>query len=74
MKNIAIKKENELYLFYKDAHIKTILKRFAREELEHEQAIKDFNINGLEKQKIKIKKTSQQVILQYLTGKNLINY
>lgn len=74
----AAKKENELYLLYKnaekcvkDAHIKTILKRFAREELEHEQAIKSFNIDGLKKQKIKIKKTSQQVILQYLTGKSL---
>ncbi len=77
----AAKKENELYLLYKnaekcvkDAHVKTILKRFAREELEHEQAIKDFNINGLEKQKIKIKKTSQQAILQYLTGKRLSNH
>ena len=76
----AAKKENELYLLYKNAgrrvkndHIKTILKRFAREEHEHEQAIKNFNINGLEKQIIKIKKTSQQAILQYLTGKNLSN-
>ena len=56
MKNITIgtilkedaKKENELYLLYKnaerrvkDAHIKTILKRFARKELNH---IEIFNI------------------------------
>ena len=58
----AAKKENELYLLYKnaekcvkDAHIKTILKRFAREELEHEQALKNFNIDGLKKQKIEVK-------------------
>jgi rubrerythrin len=77
----AAKKENELYLLYKnaekcvkDAHIKAILKRFAREELEHEQAIKNFNIDGLKKQKIKIKKTSQQVISQYLTSKSLSDY
>jgi rubrerythrin len=77
----AAKKENELYLLYKnagkcvkDAHIKTILKRFASEELEHEQAIKNFNIDGLKKQKIKIKKASQQVLLQYLTGKSLSDY
>ncbi len=44
----AAKKENELYLLYKnaekcvkDAHIKTILKRFAREELNH---VEIFNI------------------------------
>jgi rubrerythrin len=42
------KKENELYLLYKNAgrrvkddHIKTILKRFARKELNH---IEIFNI------------------------------
>jgi rubrerythrin len=77
----AAEKENELYLLYKnaekcvkDAHIKTILKRFAREELEHEKAIKNFNIDGLKKQKIKIKKAYQQVILQYLTGKSLRDY
>ncbi|MGR3176144.1 MAG: ferritin family protein [Candidatus Scalindua sp.] len=89
MKNITIgtilkkaaKKENELYLLYKnaekcvkDAHIKTILKRFASEELEHEQAIKNFNIDGLKKQKIEIKKIPQQVLLQYLTGKSLSDY
>ena len=77
----AAKNERELYLLYKnagqcvkDAHIKTVLKKFAREELEHEQAIKSFNIDGLKKQKIKIKKTSQQVILQYLAGKSLSDY
>lgn len=77
----AAKKENELYLFYKnaekcvkDAHIKTILKRFASEELEHEQAIKNFNIDGLKKQKIEINKIPQQVLLQYLTGKSLSDY
>ncbi|MGR3301630.1 MAG: ferritin family protein [Candidatus Scalindua sp.] len=89
MKNITIgtilkkaaKKENELYLLYKnaekcvkDAHIKTILKSFTREELEHEQAIKNFNIDGLKKQKIEIKTISQQVLLQYLTGKSLSDY
>ena len=41
MKNIAIKKENELYLLYKDAHAKTILKRFAEEKLSH---VEIFNI------------------------------
>ncbi len=77
----AAKKENELYLLYKNAgrhvkndRIRTILKRFAREELEHEQAIKNFNIDGLKKQKIEINETSQQVILQYLTGKSLSDY
>lgn len=77
----AAKKENELYLLYKnaekcvkDAHIKTILKRFASEELEHEQAIKNFNIDGLKKQKIEIKKIPQQMLLQYLTDKSLSDY
>ena len=44
----AAKKENELYLLYKnagkcvkDAHIKTILKRLAEEELNH---VEIFNI------------------------------
>ncbi len=44
----AAKKENELYLLYKnaekcvkDAHIKTILKRFAEEKLSH---VEIFNI------------------------------
>jgi len=41
MNNIAINKECELYLFYKDAHIKTILKRFAEEKLSH---VEIFNI------------------------------
>ncbi|MFQ5686649.1 MAG: tRNA isopentenyl-2-thiomethyl-A-37 hydroxylase MiaE [Candidatus Scalindua sp.] len=89
MKNITVgtilkkaaKNERELYLLYKNAErrvkddrIRTILKRFAREELEHEQTIKNFNIDGLKKQKIEIKKIPQQVLLNRLNGRSLNDY
>ncbi len=77
----AAKKNNESFLLYKnaancvkDAHSKAILNKFAKDELKHEQAIKDFNINGLKKQKIEIKETSRQWISEYLNGRSLRDY
>ncbi len=77
----AAKKKNESFLLYKnaancvkDAHSKAVLNKFAEDELRHEQAIKDFNINGLKKQKIEIKETSRQWISEYLNGRSLRDY
>ena len=77
----AAKNERELYLLYKnagqcvkDAYLKTVLKRFAKEELEHEQAIKNFKIDGLKKQKIEIKKIPQGMLLKRLNGRSLSDY
>ncbi len=77
----AAKKKNESFLLYKnaancvkDAHSKAVLNKFAEDELRHEQAIKDFNINGLKKQKIEIEETSRQWISGYLNGRSLRDY
>ena len=77
----AAKKKNESFLLYKnaancvkDAHSKAVLNKFAEDELRHEQAIKDFNINGLKKQKIEIEETSRQWISEYLNGRSLRDY
>jgi rubrerythrin len=77
----AAKKKNESYLFYKnvakcvkDAHSRAVLNKFAESELKHEQTIKDFNINGLKKQKIGIEETSRPWISEYLTGASLSDY
>ena len=77
----AAKKKNESFLLYKnaancvkDAHSKVVLNKFAEDELRHEQAIKDFNIDGLKKQKIEIKETSRQWISEYLNGRSLRDY
>ncbi|MEE9605353.1 MAG: ferritin family protein [Candidatus Scalindua sp.] len=77
----AVKKKNESFLLYKnaancvkDAHLKTVLNKFAEDELRHEQAIKNFNIDGLKKQKIEIEETSRQWISGYLNGRSLRDY
>lgn len=77
----AAKKKNESFLLYKnaancvkDAHSKAVLNKFAEDELRHEQAIKDFNINGLKKQKIEIEETSRPWISEYFTGVSLSDY
>lgn len=77
----AAKKKNESFLLYKnaancvkDAHSKSVLNKFAEDELKHEQTIKDFNINGLKKQKIEIEETSRPWISEYLTGTSLNDY
>ena len=77
----AAKKKNESYLFYtnvakcvKDAHSRAVLNKFAKGELKHEQTIKDFNLNGLKKQKIEIEETSRPWISEYHTGTSLSDY
>ncbi len=77
----AAKKKNESFLLYKnaancvkEAHSKAVLNKFAEDELRHEQAIKDFNIDGLKKQKIEIEETSRQWISGYLNGRSLRDY
>ncbi len=77
----AAKKKNESFLLYKNAancvkgaHSKAVLNKFAEDELRHEQAIKDFNIDGLKKQKIEIEETSRQWISGYLNGRSLRDY
>lgn len=71
----AASKEQGSYLLYKnaanyakDAHTRTILNKFAEEELKHKQAIEDFNIEKLKEQEIKIDDKSRQGISEYLTS------
>ena len=70
----AASKEHGSYMLYKnasnyakDAHTRTILNKFAEEELKHKQAIEDFNIEKLKEHEIKIDGKSRQGISEYLT-------
>ncbi len=60
----AAKKENELYLLYKNAgrhvkndRIRTILRRFAEEELNHVEIFNILYMFKLKNEKVEIKKT-----------------
>ena len=64
-------KEDGSYLVYKnasgrtkDAHTKTVLSKYADEELKHKQAIEDFNIKDIKN--LEIKEISRQGITEYL--------
>ncbi len=69
----AADKENGSYLLYKnaagnakDVHTKTVLSKFAEEELKHKQALEDFNIENLKEQKIEIEEEHRHGISDYL--------
>ena len=70
----AVSKENDSYLFYKnaannvkDAHVKNALNRLAEKEREHIQAIEALDIKRLKRQEMEeINETSQQWIAEYL--------
>jgi rubrerythrin len=72
----AASKENGSYLIYKNAandakdiHTKTVLNKFAEEELKHKQIIEDFNVEKLEKLELEIDEKSRQGITEYLDEK-----
>ena len=69
----AAGKENESYLLYKnmservkDAQTKSILDKFAADELKHKQVIENFKVTDIKNQEIEEK--SRQGISEYLTG------
>jgi rubrerythrin len=70
----AVSKENDSYLFYKnaannakDAHVKNALNRLAEKEREHIQAIEALDLKRLKRRKMEeINETSQQWIAEYL--------
>ncbi len=70
----AAAKEEGTYLLYKNAadkmtdlHIKSVLNKFAEEELKHKQMIESFNVEMLEKLKAGTVETSRQGITEFLT-------
>ncbi|GAX61839.1 hypothetical protein SCALIN_C28_0041 [Candidatus Scalindua japonica] len=70
----AAAKENGTYMLYKNAadkmtdlQTKSVLNRFAEEELKHKQMLEDFNAETLEKLKIETVETSRQGITEFLT-------
>ncbi|MEE9260746.1 MAG: ferritin family protein, partial [Candidatus Scalindua sediminis] len=52
----------------KDVHTKTVLSKFAEEELKHKQALEDFNIENLKKQEIEIEEEHRHGISDYLVS------
>ncbi len=69
----AVSKENDSYLFYKDAannakndHVKNALNSLAEKEQRHIQAIEAIDIKRLKRQEIEIQETSRQWIAEYL--------
>ncbi len=76
----AADKEKGTYLLYKNAanmmkdiHTKSVLNKFAEEELKHKQIIEDFNVELLEKINVEIDERSRQGITEFLddTGEGL---
>lgn len=72
----AAEKENESYLLYKnmagqvkDIQTRTVLDKFAEEELKHKQVLENFNVEKLSKQEIK--DISRYGISEYFTGGNI---
>jgi rubrerythrin len=71
----AANKENEAYLLYKDmagrvkdAQTKSILDKFAADELKHKQVIENFKVTDLKNHEID--ETSRQGVSEYLTGES----
>ncbi len=69
----AVSKENDSYLFYKnaannakDANVKNALNRLAEKERSHIQAIEALDIQRLKRQEMEINETSRQWIAEYL--------
>lgn len=78
----AAAKEEGTYLLYKNAadntkdlHTKTVLNKFADEELKHKQIIENFSVEKLEKIKTETVETTRQGITEFLndTDDNLGN-
>ncbi len=70
----AASKENGSYLLYKNAansvkdiYTKSVLNKFAEEELKHKQMIENFNTGMLNKLEVEIDETSRQGISEFLT-------
>ncbi len=69
----AAAKEEGTYLLYKNAadkakdlHTKTVLNKFADEELKHKQILENFSVEKLEKLKAETVETSRQGITEFL--------
>ncbi len=69
----AAAKEEGTYLLYKNAadnakdpHAKTVLNKFADEELKHKQILENFSVEKLEKLKAETVETSRQGITEFL--------
>ncbi len=72
----AADKEDESYLLYKnvashakDAQTRTILEKFAEEELKHKQVLENYNIKSLGNQEIK--DMDRYGVSEYFTGGSL---
>ena len=70
----AAAKEEGTYLLYKNAadkmtdlQTKSVLNKFAEEELKHKEILENFNVEMLEKLKIETVETSRQGITEFLT-------
>ncbi len=72
----AAEKENESYLMYKDvagrakdAQTRTILDKFAEEELKHKRVLENYNIKSLDNQEMK--DMDRYGVSEYFTGGSL---
>ncbi len=70
----AAANENGTYLLYKNAadkmtdlQTKSVLNKFAEEELKHKQLIENFSVDMLKKLKVETVETSRQGITEFLT-------
>jgi rubrerythrin len=70
----AAAKEEGTYLLYKNAadkmtdlQTKSVLNKFAEEELKHKEILENFNVEMLEKLKVETVETSRQGITEFLT-------